>query len=539
MMQSAPVLMLIVATSFGEVDWILPVLSAFKKKNPQWQIMTLFGHETIFQGLVINRAIYEEFAAISSVNIVPREIDLFLSSNISPDQVKIILKDFNKDEFAPYKIYLEARCPDALVVSYPHSNYMYSNRTTESLQIAVSPDAYSRHDIFLLGSEHDIPYWSRYVDVARIRTFGYPVFDSWWMEKMLHAASFTGSPEVELARNAAGKVFFHISRHTHPLYLDEEDYYYLVKSLVEEVFSHENSVLLIKPHPRQKIESFVDILAPYDSARWMFSGLQLTQLCSLADVVVSFFSSGIVNALAAGKPVIEFYRFNDKNPDWRRLPNGGATSIYRELGLAVPADTRQELAMQIKSALDGTDSVWAYQQKAYNLHCRGRENVAEAICDCLLREWVAKKERIAQGEVRDENQSARQLAHMRNFAEKGDYQAAEELVGSLVGRFPDAALFYNELAVYLYQRGEIERAMRNFANCLHVDPEFGVAAVNLCHALLEKERDAEALEVILSFQRGVGEKRGTLVELRSALKKQLPAEMFERLQKMLNDSHAS
>ncbi|MBU0908619.1 MAG: hypothetical protein KJ717_03560, partial [Proteobacteria bacterium] len=109
MMQSAPVLMLIVATSFGEVDWILPVLSAFKKKNPQWQIMTLFGHKEIFESLVHNRAIYKEFAAISSLNIVPREIDLFLSRNISPDQVKIILKDFNEDEYAPYKIYLESR----------------------------------------------------------------------------------------------------------------------------------------------------------------------------------------------------------------------------------------------------------------------------------------------------------------------------------------------------------------------------------------------------------------------------------------------
>ncbi|MBU4263851.1 MAG: hypothetical protein KKC76_18500 [Proteobacteria bacterium] len=538
MMQSAPVLMLIVATSFGEVDWILPVLAAYKKKNPQWQIMTLFGHEEIFESLVHNRAIYEEFAAISSLNIVPREIDLFLSRNISPDQVKIILKDFNEDEYAPYKIYLESRCPDALVVSYPHSNYIYSNRTTEALQIAASPDAYSRHDIFLLGSEHDIPYWSSYVDVSKIRTFGYPVFDEGWMGKMLHAPSFVESPEMKMAVNA-GKVFFHISRHPHRTYLDEEDYFYLMQSLVEEVFSYDDAVLLIKPHPRQNIDSFAEVLASYDPSRWMFTGLQLTQLCSLADVVVSFFSSGIINALAAGKPVIEFYRFNDKNPDWRRLPNGATTSIYRELGLAVPADSRQELALQIKSALAGTDSVWAFQQKAYTLHCQERENVAEAISDCLLKEWAAKKERVAKGEVSDEDKPARQLGYMRNFVEKGDYQAAEELVESLVGRYPNVALFYNELAVYLYQRGEVERAIRNFANCLGLDPHFGVAAVNLCHALMEKERDGEALEVILSFQRTVVEKQDVLVELQNALKGQLPAEMFDRLQKMLNDNHAS
>lgn len=537
-MPGPPVLMLIVATSFGEVDWILPVLAAFKKRNPDWQIMTLFGHEKIFQGLVLNRAIFEEFSAISTLNIVPREIDLFLSSNISPDQVKIILKDFNKDEFAPYKVYLESRCPEALVVSYPHSNYIYSNRTTEFLQMAAAPDAYSRHDIFLLGSEHDIPYWSGFVAADKVRTFGHPVFDPWWAERMLTAKSFVESPERELARRA-GKVFFHISRHPHPIYLNEDDYLYLVKTMVEEVFSHEDAVLLIKPHPRQNIAAFAEILAPYDSSRWMFSGLQLSQLCSLADVVISFFSSGILNSLAVGKPVIEYYRFNDKNPDWRRLPNGTTTSIYRELGLAVPADTREELAMQIDSALAGTDSVWAYQQQAFQLHVRGHDNASGAICDCLLEEWRAKKERVARGEVAEDNNPARYLAFMRNHVEKGEYDEAEALVDSLVGRHEEVGLFYNELAVYLYQKGEGERAIRNFAKCLKNDPEFGVAAINLCQALMERGRDGEGVKVILAFEAAVEGKEEVLRDLQQALQGQLPAEMFTRLQKLLNDAHAA
>lgn len=197
-MNKPPVIIWVVATSFGEVDWLLPVMYLFKKRFPEWQIITLFGHQLVYQGLVSNKPLFEEFYKISSLNIVPQEIDTLFSQNISAEQVKIIFKDFNKDEFAPFKSSLAEKCPEALVVSYPHSNYIYANCTSEAVVDVDNPDAYSKHDIFLLSSEHDIPFWSHRVAVEKIRTFGYPVFDRWWSKKLLQSTYFLESPVSRL-----------------------------------------------------------------------------------------------------------------------------------------------------------------------------------------------------------------------------------------------------------------------------------------------------------------------------------------------------
>ena len=435
MPKNKPVLILVVATSFGEVDWILPALHVFKHFNPEWQIITLFGHKLVFDNLKRNVCLFEEFKQISDLNIVPEELPLLFRQNINRDQVKIILKDYNKDEWAPYKLQLMDACPKALVVSYPHSNHIYSNRETDQKKVCSDPEAWGRHDIFLLNSVNDVAHWSAHVDTARMRIRGYPRYDSWWLERILSHPTLYDSQEWRFAQG--GRTLFYISRGPHMHYLSKEDYRYLVESLLETVFSYDDLSLLIKPHPRQDLGELYTMLSRFDTSRVMVSGLHLIQLSSLADVVVSGWSSGILDALSVGAPVIEFWRFSGTDPLCRRKENGTFTTIYRELGLAAAAETKEELDKLVRLALEAPDDpIWLDQQRAFLRHCKFTDRAAEGVAECLIDELFAKTGEAAFN--RKERETVRALSWLaKMLSETKDNAAAIEALEAIRPIFSD------------------------------------------------------------------------------------------------------
>ncbi len=527
MNNKSPVIILNVSKSFGEVDWILPVLKAFKERHPGWRIISLFGHRLIYDFLKLNTALYAEFRTLSELNIVPQEIGSLFRDEIEPEQVRIILKDYNEDQYCPYKNELERHCPAALVVSYPHSNHIFSNRDTDALRHCADPDAYSLHDLFLLGSEHDIPYWSAYVDTAKIRTFGYPRYDSWWMNRLLSAPEVTGSEEARRAKQA-GKVFFYISRGAHSVYLAQQDYEYLLRSTMEETLRYPDALLLIKAHPRQDMDDLKRLLDDYDPKRWLVSGLHLMQLASLADVVISGWSSGILDALAVGKPVIEFWRFSGKDPDCRMGMDGRPSTIYRELGLAAPAETREELAALLAEALRNPGGpVWQAQRQAFRKYCKQTDTAAEAIAACLVDEMVRKQARLTQPPV---GQPAPELVEgmvdfITELAEDGQDDRVKEWLDFLAAQFPENHRGLGNLGVFLFNQGDFSAAVEYLTASLKCDPTAQESAVNLVHILLLLGKVDEAARVVLSFyQNAVGS--GPRAAFLQALREQAGEEQF-------------
>lgn len=531
MSDKPPVIILIVSKSFGEVDWILPVLAAFRERHPEWRVITLFGHKLIHDFLALNQTLFAEFRKLSALNIVPQEIPSLFRDTISPEQVKIILKDYNEDQYCPFKAEVAGYCPQALVVSYPHSNHIFSNRATDAVRRCPEPDAYSGHDLFLLCSEHDIPYWSGYVDVARIRTFGYPRYDSWWLKGMRDAPGLAGSEEYRRAQRAS-KVFFYISRGAHSVYLSQADYEYLLRSTVEEALRHEGSLLLIKAHPRQDMEDLNRLLADYDPARWLVSGLHLMQLCSLAEVVISGWSSGILDALAVGRPVIEFWRFSGHDPDCRMLPDGRPTTIYRELGLVRAAETPEELRVLVDSALREQDGqAWQTQRAAFQHHCKQTDTAAQDVAACLYNEAARKQEAVPRHGATASTAGvvAAMIDYMTALAGQGEEARVEEWLAFLRGQFPEDPQVLNNLGVFLFNRGEFVAAVAQLTESLRRDPAARETAVNLAHILLLLGRVAEATEVVVAFYRNAAGS-GPRAAFLQALGEQAGPEQFTLVQ---------
>lgn len=527
MPKAPPVIILIVSTSFGEIDWILPALTNLKERFPEWEVITLFSHKLLYQYLTENRALYTEFCKVSSLYIVPQELDALFSQQVKPDQVKIILKDYNQDQYAPYKLEVMARCPKALVVSYPHSNHIYSNQTTDPIQHCSDPDTYSRHDIFLLNSDNDIPFWSKDVDINKIKTLGYPRYDSWWIDRFLASPSLSESMELK-ATKQADHVFFFISRGPHSHYLSQQDYEYLVKSTMESVLQYDNSLLLIKPHPRQDISDLRSLLNPYEDNRWLISGLHLFQLASLADVVISGWSSGILDALAVKKPVIEFWRFGGQDPLCRKTADGHFTTIYEELGLAAPAKTKAELKTLLSKAIsDPQENIWQQQLKAFHSHCKLTDQASQAIADCLLQNVETKE---ASGVSTDNPQQQQELIetlieYVVTMVEENTPDRARQWLDFLAAQFPKDARIFNTTGVFLFNQGDFTGAVDNLVQSLNLDPTSHEAAINLTQILLAIDREDDAINIVLGFYRQVHDEQ-TRNEFLHTLHRDLGDESF-------------
>lgn len=533
-----PIIVLTVATSFGEVDWILPVLKAFIAKNKDWRLVTVFGHKVIFDRFQqTNPILFNEFSEISSLNLVPQELDLFFSKQIDPKKVKIILKDYNNDEYASYKANIAEKCPEALVVSYPHSCHIYSRMGKDPMSVCENPEAYSKHDIFLLGSENDIPYWSQHVDVQKIRTLGTPRYDSWWLNRFLNDSGLESTEEFKRSQKA-GKVFFYISRGVHPHYLSQPDYNYIVKSIADVVFEQDDSLLLIKPHPRQDIDELFKLLAPYDKQRCLVSGLHLFQLAHICDVVISGWSSGILDALAVEKPVIEFWRFGGQDPLCRKTVDGKFTTIYRELGLAAAADTKEELGALIESAFKNPDApVWKSQIEAFKKCCKFTDEAANDIVKLFEIELerhansnaieAPKTSKIFQGATDDVIN--KMIEFVESLVENGETEKARCWLEFINEQFPDDVRVLNTFAVFLFNRGEINDAIDRLVKCLNVDPLYSEAAVNLIQILLIVDRTDDALEIVVTYYSQTTDEGSKRMFLQ-ALSEQLTEQQFSFVQ---------
>lgn len=161
-------------------------------------------------------------------------------------------------------------------------------------------------------------------------------------------------------------------------------YKYIVESILEVVGEYANSFLLIKPHPKQNIQELIHLLEPSKNVRWIVSGLHLIQLAQISDVVISGYSSGILDSLSVGKSVIEFWRLSTNDSLCRAKCHDSNTTIYRELELAQPANTNGELKQIIKFFFNNSkDDMWQKQQQAFKSICKFSDNASEKIADFL------------------------------------------------------------------------------------------------------------------------------------------------------------
>ena len=407
-------ILVLFSSSWGEVDWVLPVLYELKALQPDWRIVAAFSSYGLLTRRANNRTLYAELNQVADDIVCPplsakamvtkrlrrllpesgpvrtlarraaglaRSIRRLSSSSpqeaggydtsflfpgvVRPEQVRVILKEHNPDN--EFKLAVEGRCPLAKIVIYPAATVInISQEINRPKDLSWWHRNYIKHDLLLLGTQHDAVWWSERISDAKISLVGFPRYDQWWIKRLLKSTELLESQEAKRAR-AATRVFLFIATGPHRVYLPRDVFEYLVQSVAEVVLSDKRNFLLIRPHPRQDPSLLASQFDKFDSSRWMISSLQVMQLAFLSDFIISVWSSSILDALSVGKPVVEFFQYPRANEEVVICRDGRLGSPCRFLGLSVPADTKEELAGHIDSYFNdaSSGSIWERQRQIF------------------------------------------------------------------------------------------------------------------------------------------------------------------------------
>ena len=338
-------ILILINSSFGEIDWILPVCHYIKKNHPKINLTALFNaidHSDIIKGNKIlgdllheslhncydfkdflngfERWLYEtvkkdiyENKKFSKFRPYIKRYFFGLIRIICCDRIvkstkpNILLKDITKDEDVRKRIITLARKRGCREVMYPHASELYY-----LYDLKVSPHWYA--DDILCNSKQMMKMFAEGNDIYQNKkhVVGIPRYDEWWIK---HLKSYWKKHDFKKYSSISKKstIFLLFTQRAHPLSLfSEEIADQLLHEIVSTVLSFQDSFLIIKSHPRQNIDVLKNRLGKYDKSRWIIDQSQAMCLSSIADVLITMGASSVVlDSLAIGKSVIEYYKHTD------------------------------------------------------------------------------------------------------------------------------------------------------------------------------------------------------------------------------------
>jgi hypothetical protein len=372
-----PVALAYFRSRWGEVDGYLPVLHRFKEEHPGWRMIAIIASERMSNTVKdqpffynelkqtvdtlirlnpqpsnrTNRIFYQKWISkIASwyhrkcVRLSWRHIFSYLKN----EKIELIFKDHGSDN--NFLLQLQSIHP-AKCVSTPHGTGIFleqsgsSHKKTKTAQI----------DLFLAGDPTEIPCFQKTIpSTTTIQAVGRPRYDRWWMEHLAQLPAFRSSEEYKLAHEKK-RVFLFATRGPSSLFFPKEVFEYLVNTVAEITLREPDTLLLIKPHPQQDLKYIKSIMAQYDSNSWRISSLQTMQLAQISDFVICMVSSVILDALAVGKPTVEFFQYVKGQHYFLKNKKGKTVSAYGQLGMVATAERKDQLEALIENYFNGND----------------------------------------------------------------------------------------------------------------------------------------------------------------------------------------
>ena len=364
-----------VQASWGELQWILPVchylkferevevvvyVNAFTKKtilngneNVEWflkkSVSVVLDRSDFLPGFL--RGVFRYLCSVHKGHAISARLLRFLKRRVaslldwvfnrkiasrlffelSPD---VVVRDIGKDTSDKKELMTLAKSKGKRVVITPPGATIFMEGEFSDSKEGIFGD-------LLLCTSVSMQNYFRKVggDLDKV-VVGNPRFDHWWME---YIRSNVPTPANVSRLEPDQYLVLFITRGPHIVYLSKSNFEYLVESTLENILLDPNAFVIIRPHPRQSISSLCTVLDKFDNSRW---SIDMTDIAVIADdisFVVSMWSSAILDALASGIPVIEFYRFEDTTFEWLTDSNGDCSTVNREYGIAYPANTAEEL----------------------------------------------------------------------------------------------------------------------------------------------------------------------------------------------------
>ena len=234
----------------------------------------------------------------------------------------------------------------------PHSPHVYADDLNELSNDAFDLD-FSKKYFLLMGHPADFAAVNDNKELSNPNMeklfIGHPKYSDEWLHNLRESTRKFRSthhdrqkPNILVLSRGIGS------------YLDENSHKFLAEKTFNIIFKNFRKFkLIIKKHPREINSHWDKLKDKYDQIEVIND--HILSLSTQADFVISFWSSGAMDCFLLGLPVIEFFDPN-KNSKQQIFENNSFTTIYRKLGIVIPASSAAELDEAIKRLINNSFS---------------------------------------------------------------------------------------------------------------------------------------------------------------------------------------
>ena len=402
-------ILVIIKSSAGEIEWILPFLIT---KKEDLEIIIIFETRAAYLSLKSNKELYylwkkyfldstillfEESMLYRIINFfikfkilstsrytitIEKLIDYLninfhvslslksLSKKIKPEDPLTIFKDYNGHSILSK--FLKRKYKNSKLIFFPHSNHIFSsNNLNNSVNKKID-------ETLIVSNKEDVKIFSKSLNVNKVEIVGYPFLSQDWINEIENLTE-------NLENNKKRKILL-ISRSSHKLFFSDKTKSKALEILLETCCSYRDVTLYIKAHPREKItnKTLEGYKKKYPGLDVILTNSHLIGISSKVDLIVSFWSSGILQSLIYDKPVIELYPPKDIGEDTAFDSEGKITTVYNKLGLAINTFSRKEFySLMVLALEDSNNKIWKEQKNAFKKHVDNGEYSPEKIFNLL------------------------------------------------------------------------------------------------------------------------------------------------------------
>ena len=218
-------------------------------------------------------------------------------------------------------------------------------------------------DLLLVSSNKMKSHYSKTFKGLPSSIIGIPRYDIKWLNLIKKNTNYPKTKKSKF------KILF-ITRGVHPTDLSNDDFNYLVNSIFDICNKSDDIELLIRNHPRYPKSQLLEILSNYPNLNYRFEDSDLVILKDEINLVVSMWSTMILDALFLNLPVIEFFKCRN-NREWPKNDLGELITGYEKSKIVISAKSKDDLSKFINETKQGDytiyHSIFNSFKKIYNI----------------------------------------------------------------------------------------------------------------------------------------------------------------------------
>ena len=420
-----PIILALFNTSWGEVDWLLPVLHE-AKNNRGARVFSFFTREETYQGRSGHQDLLRALKEISEKVMTPsslppvrsgiagaiKDMALELSSRHMPGRFAgprlgskdapfahrlksampvpdYIFREHDDYDFSPYSLAF----PQAMEVVYPHSTFwhgawldcakIWGGRASDELKGYTYKNVNPRA-VVLAGREEDVPFWQLRCPQNPILGLGHPKLDPKWTQRLKDNGQYKARGNDQrtltvLICEAKPKNIIGYDEIAHGIFTALEKH---------------GARLLVKGYPRLKASGLMEMAEKYPGVSTSLAENSITGSSFSADFCISFcHSTAGMDAVNAGIPAVEMFHCLEQTDQYFQRGNVPAYHWYREIqetfseaGVTKLVKSPDEFMHFVERAAKEPEylsDLWRSQDQALSRVLPNRGNAVAAVWDAL------------------------------------------------------------------------------------------------------------------------------------------------------------